>query len=101
MIAALKSRKLPSHRATPDVTVGTREQLKVTLHLSVRPDREERLLLERSVQHRLLICAELANLVEEQHAQHTRTQMDIIARFLGASIRCEESAHAWRFTVSS
>ena len=50
------------------VAVRAGDQLKVARDLVVAAERQEALLLERAQQHRLLVEAELADLVEEQHA---------------------------------
>ena len=54
--------------AGPQVAVGPGDQLKVAADLAVAADREEHAVLERAQQHRLLVEAELADLVEEEHA---------------------------------
>ena len=56
------------------VAVGAGDQLEVALHLPVGADGQEALLLDGAQQHRLLVEAELADLVEEQHAAVGRAQ---------------------------
>ena len=63
-----------SSRNCPFATRAARSRLvpamswKSLLHLAIRAHRQERLLLDRAQQHRLLVEAQLADLVEEEHA---------------------------------
>ena len=61
------SRKRPSPTAC-EVAVGAGDELEVARHLAVGADRQEALLLDGPQQHRLLVDAQLADLVEEEHA---------------------------------
>src|SRR6185295_6727069 len=51
-----------------EIAVGAGEEQELALRLAVRAHRQERLVLERAQEHRLLVEAELADLVEEEHA---------------------------------
>src|SRR5262249_52204340 len=51
-----------------EVAVGAGDQLEVAADLAVAADREEHAVLDRTQEHGLLVEAELADLVEEEHA---------------------------------
>jgi hypothetical protein len=54
--------------------VGARDELEVARHFAVGADREEALFLDRLEQHRLLVGAEFADLVEKQQPAVGRAQ---------------------------
>ena len=68
MRASRSSRKRPAAHRRAEVAVRAGDQLEVARHFAVAAERQEALLLERPQQHRLLVGAELADLVEEQQA---------------------------------
>ena len=57
----------PFAHGPAQVPVGARDQLEIALDLAVGAERQEGLLLEGAEEHGLLVEAELADLVEEEH----------------------------------
>ena len=74
MRASRSSRNRPARTDAAQVAVGAGDQLEVALRLRVGADGQEALFLDRAQQHGLLVEAELADLVEEQHAAVGRAQ---------------------------
>src|SRR5262249_10790852 len=72
------SQQVIAETATADglaeLAVGTRDELELALHLAIGADRQERLVLDRAQEHRLLVQAKLADLVEQEHPSVGRAQ---------------------------
>ena len=64
----------PAATRVAEIAIRAGDQLEVARDLAIRAERKELLLLDRAKEHRLFVGAELADLVEKEHAAVGRAQ---------------------------